>query len=1302
MSVKLNGWDALAQNDYAKNVWNYSQDYLYGNGPGITQQYMNSKNALGISKKNNPFSKGNMQSGGMGWGIIGSAGSQGMNLIDSLATQTKYGKKQTTGGAVLNTVGDAAIMTGNPYAIIGGVLAKGVGTVLNLGFGNTYNEEGISEIKDNIANMRSQANGLALAKNNTDFVNTYNNINLGFDFDKDYVGDEGWWSNGVTKEFNKLTKQNKAGRSYVAHAMATGADSVNKVMTGNVKGNTIIALGGPIDIDPSTAIGYSLYTDKYVKDMQKGSAGMSNLFAGTPDIFGFGGGIHSNGAAFNNGVSYINSGGSHEENPYEGVQMGVDRQGVPNLVEEGEVKWNDYIFSNRLIVPRGKRGNYGKRSRKYASGGQLAKGDKVDVPYEDLVLKPYEGRTFADAAKKIMKRNGAEETNDPITLRGIDAELSVLAGVQEKERQKEQLREMEEAIDNMSPEEFAMLQQQMESQQMAQQQQEEAMRQQQMIPQGMEQMVPADQQVSALGGYLFSPGGPLHTKNSQKPEETAFSNWWDKYIGAAEAEGALDYGKIYKDITGEDLVVDDLVGMSGKVKNALHILYNQDPSKFGEYDYWANNSPEVAAVETAPVSVEEPVVAPEEAAAEIETVPAAETETAAEPESTKKEEEETLGAAEQEALDYYNKRHPKRQKTVKDWKALSDRSREGIISDYRKSIKGRENKAAYDNRLAQQRTAETVAAWQKEQTNSNLTADDIKNLSYEDKLRLAKYMNPDYQEKDLSNLTLNEREAAGKELDEQLVKLSKDKNITIGDISRDFKAPEYHKDWKPVNGDDAWVETNTGYDYQNPLWGGAHDVVAGNTAGKYQPRSWVNDEGKIVINNGDKTYTYDNIKTYELSDEYLKPRYELAKSAASQDEEGQRLWNTYVNGDPDNGYKGLDPNYAESYVPTTVFGQDYANHLKSYDDFKTYIIGTPDKKEGDEGYVKGVYDDLYKAGSGFFDQKAGQMHGMMLPTSVKQRELYQMKSNPGVYLSPEGNWQDYYTDVVTNDGKGTTLHTLDPKGGISFDRMTSLPEGVKQNEDGTYSGIETDNDPFPKASNWPYLLGAGIQAGATLYNALKDPDYSNANALIKAGTEGNFMPISFTPTGHYMAYRPLDTLYQQNILNAKTAATDRSIMNSGVNQGSINAALIANAVAGQLGSGNLSRQEQEYDDALRFKAGEYNKDTDKFNAEGILKADMADQDAFGRAKQAGLEAQRYGYAMRQAVDDAKANAINAGLSGLVNLAQVYGQNKYNQDLLGWGMRHNSWGPGISMKGDKTVAGAAKGGKLRKRRRSVGF
>lgn len=51
---------------------------------------------------------------------------------------------------------------------------------------------------------------------------------------------------------------------------------------------------------------------------------------------------------FTNGLIFVNEGGTHEENPYDGVLMGVDNQGIPNLVEEGEIIWNDYVFSNRL------------------------------------------------------------------------------------------------------------------------------------------------------------------------------------------------------------------------------------------------------------------------------------------------------------------------------------------------------------------------------------------------------------------------------------------------------------------------------------------------------------------------------------------------------------------------------------------------------------------------------------------------------------------------------------------------------------------------------------------------------------------------------------------------------------------------------------------------------------------------------------------------------------------------------------------------------------------------------------------
>ena len=70
-----------------------------------------------------------------------------------------------------------------------------------------------------------------------------------------------------------------------------------------------------------------------------------------PSILAFGGNVEANGATWSDGMTHINVGGSHEENPNEGVQLGVDNEGTPNLVEEGEVIYNDYVFSNRLTVP---------------------------------------------------------------------------------------------------------------------------------------------------------------------------------------------------------------------------------------------------------------------------------------------------------------------------------------------------------------------------------------------------------------------------------------------------------------------------------------------------------------------------------------------------------------------------------------------------------------------------------------------------------------------------------------------------------------------------------------------------------------------------------------------------------------------------------------------------------------------------------------------------------------------------------------------------------------------------------------
>lgn len=117
-----------------------------------------------------------------------------------------------------------------------------------------------------------------------------------------------------------------------------------------------------------------------------------------------GGPINTHGGVFDNGVTIVGNGGTHEENPLEGVQMGVDEQGIPNLVEEGEVIFNDYVFSNRIEAPK----NLKKRYK----------------------LK---GKTFADVAKSIQKES-EERPNDPISKAGLDVNMARLAMSQEEVR----------------------------------------------------------------------------------------------------------------------------------------------------------------------------------------------------------------------------------------------------------------------------------------------------------------------------------------------------------------------------------------------------------------------------------------------------------------------------------------------------------------------------------------------------------------------------------------------------------------------------------------------------------------------------------------------------------------------------------------------------------------------------------------------------------------------------------------------------------------------------------------------------
>lgn len=135
--------------------------------------------------------------------------------------------------------------------------------------------------------------------------------------------------------------------------------------------------------------------------------GGGNLYVSVPNI-----GQH--GGNFSNGVTIIGNGGTHEENPMEGVPMGIAPDGTPNLVEQGEVKFNNYVFSNRL----------------FATGGLLA-AHNLPATYAD--------HSFADIAERLS-RESSERPNDPISKRGLMSAMTRLQQAQEQLRAEEQNR----------------------------------------------------------------------------------------------------------------------------------------------------------------------------------------------------------------------------------------------------------------------------------------------------------------------------------------------------------------------------------------------------------------------------------------------------------------------------------------------------------------------------------------------------------------------------------------------------------------------------------------------------------------------------------------------------------------------------------------------------------------------------------------------------------------------------------------------------------------------------------------------
>jgi uncharacterized protein YbaR (Trm112 family) len=122
------------------------------------------------------------------------------------------------------------------------------------------------------------------------------------------------------------------------------------------------------------------------------------------------------GGNMDNGINVFNTGGTHESNPFGGIPQGIGANGRPNLVEEGEVKFKDYIFSNRLKVDE-------------------------DTLKSIGLSKKYLNKTYGDIAKQLQKES-AERPNDPISKKGLQDMMTRLKDFQEITKSKETTNEM--------------------------------------------------------------------------------------------------------------------------------------------------------------------------------------------------------------------------------------------------------------------------------------------------------------------------------------------------------------------------------------------------------------------------------------------------------------------------------------------------------------------------------------------------------------------------------------------------------------------------------------------------------------------------------------------------------------------------------------------------------------------------------------------------------------------------------------------------------------------------------------------
>lgn len=386
--------------------------------------------------------------------LMGAAG----QLVGQIGGAAIGGGLESGAGNFIGGLGKVASAIPGPWGAVASAGLGILGGITNRMFGSKLNQENIAAVEA----ATNRANNTV--SNAADFDTLANTMGTTADvanFTNSYIGSDGWFSNNAKKKAAALREEATTANERQALAFLSNAENIQSDTLRNLEAN-YAAFGGPMDFGGG-AIGYD-FMNKYLGIKELAALGQDAALSSLPNSFAEGGGIHikkankgkfteycggnvtaeciargkrssspavrkratfaanarkwkhafggdllTHGANFDTGVTLVGNGGTHEENPLEGVPMGMDAEGVPNLVEEGEVIFNDYVFSNRLKVPKEVRKKYKLRG-----------------------TKPL---TFAEAAIQMSKES-EERPNDPISKAGLEDSMMKLMIAQEQLRTK--------------------------------------------------------------------------------------------------------------------------------------------------------------------------------------------------------------------------------------------------------------------------------------------------------------------------------------------------------------------------------------------------------------------------------------------------------------------------------------------------------------------------------------------------------------------------------------------------------------------------------------------------------------------------------------------------------------------------------------------------------------------------------------------------------------------------------------------------------------------------------------------------